>query len=318
MRTPATLVWIQIFLFLFLLSTPPQSFSEKAPPKPLEPMGEEAYQVLVQFYNYDETIPLEARIVEKKDEESTVREKVVFRGARGFLVPGYLEMPKERKKPLPLVLLLHGWSGKKGSWWEDDNYISGGNVRKALLAEGYAIFALDAQAHGDRIAENAYALPNNHTEEGVPTHRNYFSLTEIVTQTVIDYRRGLDYLKGRPELDMTRIGLVGYSMGGVQAFLLTAVEPRVHVSVACVAPSSWREVAISAVHYTRGIGDRPFLMLMGRTDPMCPVEHAEQTLELLPGSEKNLIFYESGHKLTSDYVPDAVGWFKKYLPVGDN
>jgi dienelactone hydrolase len=309
---------IHLSLLLLFLLAPIRTLAQDTAPKPLEPIGEEAFQVLIQFFDYDKTIPLEPRIVEKTDQDGTIREKLVFRGVRGFLVPGYLEMPKEGKKPFPLVLLLHGWSGGKANWWEDDNYISGGNVRKALLKEGYAVFALDALAHGDRIAENDYALPNNYTEEGVPTHHNYFSLTEIVTQTVVDYRRGLDCLSGRAEIDMNRIGTIGYSMGGVQTFLLTAVEPRVRVSVACVPPSSWPQIPISPVHYAHGIGERPFLMLMGRTDSMCPVEHAEQTIGLIPGPEKNLIFYDSGHKLTANYVPDAVDWFKKYLPVDGN
>ena len=315
MRKTSPLLHIHLYLLLPFLLAPIQTFAQDAVPKPLEPIGEEAFQVLTQFFDYDTRVPLEPRIVEKKDQDDTLREKIIFRGVRGFLVPGYLEMPKKGKQPFPLVLLLHGWSGEKDNWWKDDNYTSGGNVRKALLEEGYAVFAIDAQAHGDRIAENDYALPNNLSEEGVPTHHNYFSLTEIVTQTVVDYRRGLDYLDSRAEVDKNRVGMIGYSMGGAQTFLLTAVDPRIRVSVACVPPSSWPQIPISPVHYAHGIGDRPFLMLMGRTDPMCPVEHAKQTIGLIPGPEKNLIFYDSGHKLTSDYVQDAVEWFKKYLPV---
>jgi len=232
------------------------------------------------------------------------------------MVPGYLEFPKDATPPLALVLLLHGWSGAKENWYEEDNYISGGNVRKALLAEGYALLALDAQAHGDRIAENDYALPNNCVVDGTPTHWNYFTLAEIVIQTIRDYRRVLDYVATRPEIDSNRIGLLGYSMGADQTFLLTAVEPRIKVSVACATPS-WNDRfnPISPANYARGIGERPFLMLMGRSDSLCPVEDAEQMFQLVPSRQKNLIFYDSDHKLTGDYVKDAVDWFKEHLPV---
>jgi len=46
------------------------------------------------------------------------------------------------------------------SWWKDAGYLSGGNARKALLKDGYDVFALDDQGHGDRIAENDYHVVN--------------------------------------------------------------------------------------------------------------------------------------------------------------
>ena len=90
----------------------------------------------------------------------TERDKIVFRGAQGFLVPGYLEIPKACQRPCPVVLLLHGWSGSKENWYEDDNIISGGVMRKALLQEGYAALALDAATHGERSNEIDYQHVN--------------------------------------------------------------------------------------------------------------------------------------------------------------
>ena len=60
----------------------------------IHPDHKEAYQVLVQFYQYDRDIPLEAEVVEKEEHEAYIREKVVFRGLSDGLVPGYLGIPK--------------------------------------------------------------------------------------------------------------------------------------------------------------------------------------------------------------------------------
>lgn len=101
-------------------------------------------------------------------------------------------------------------------------------------------------------------------------------------------------------------------MGGIETFVLTAVEPRVKTSVACAVPSmSDRPTAISPKDYARGIG--PFLMLMGRSDSMCHEQHARQLLALIPSPHKNLIFYDAEHKLPADYVQDALAWFQEYL-----
>lgn len=282
----------------------------------VEQLGDEASRAVAHFYDYDRSIPLEARLVEKRERPEEVREKIVFRGAQGFLVPGYFQKPMTGSGPFPCILLLHGWSGSKDAWWQDGNIISGGNVRKALLAAGFAVFALDAQCHGDRISQNDYAPVNHYTDkEAGPTQRKgYFSLPEIYIQTTRDYRRAIDYLETRPDVDKSRIGIVGYSMGGHQAFLLTGVESRIKATVACAAPATndkWSPVAPQ--NYVRAFGDRPFLELMGRSDPLCPVEHAIARFALIPSKAKSQVLFAADHKLPLDYVPHAVGWLKEQL-----
>lgn len=283
---------------------------------PIERLGEEAAKAQQQFYEYDNTIPLEPRIVEKIERDGTVREKIVFRGAQGFLVPGFLEYPAGERGPYPCVLLLHGWSGSKEHWWRDGGYISGGNVRTAFLSAGYAVLALDAQIHGDRISQNDFAPVNHFVDPaaGKDQRKGYFTLTEIYVQTTRDYRRAIDYLETRKEIIGSRIGMLGYSMGGTQTFLLTGVETRIKASVACCTPaerSKWSQVAPQ--NFAAGIGDRPFLMIMGRTDEMCSADHARGLYALIPSPTKELVFIEAGHRLPVDYVPYAIQWMRKYL-----
>ena len=97
-------------------------------------VGDEGFRVIKAAYDYDADIPLEARVVDLKEYDTSVRRKIVFRSARGFLVPGYLEIPKQAVAPSPCVLLIHGWSGAKENWWEDGNFISGSAAREAILA----------------------------------------------------------------------------------------------------------------------------------------------------------------------------------------
>ena len=177
-------------------------------------------------------------------------------------------------------------------------------------------YALDAQCHGDRISQNDFAPVNHFLDPAQPTpaRRGYFTQQEIYIQTTRDYRRTIDYLESRAEIDASRIGLIGYSMGGAQAFLVTGVEPRIKVAVSCCAPADrlkWSPIAPQ--NFIAGIGDRPFLMIMGRTDTMCPVDHARALLALIPSSHKDLIFIEAGHKLPPDYVPRALEWLQKHL-----
>lgn len=91
-------------------------------------------------------------------------------------------------------------------------------------------------------------------------------------------------------------------------------EPRVKVAVAVAAPaekSKWSLVAPRNV--VNGIGDRPFLTIIGRSDELCPLAHAQALQSLIESPVKNQVLFDAGHKLPVDYVPHAVDWLKKYL-----
>ncbi|MGE3317073.1 MAG: alpha/beta hydrolase family protein [Planctomycetaceae bacterium] len=311
-----SIFYVAATLLLHLMTGVLGAAEPAAGPTQIEQIGEEAGRAIASYFAIDKTIPLEARVVEKRNRPGDVREKIVFRGAQGFLVPGYLQKPVSGEGPFPCVLLLHGWSGSKDAWWQDGNIISGGNVRKALLEAGFAVFALDAQCHGDRISQNDFAPVNHYTEkDGGPNQRKgYFTLPEIYIQTTRDYRRAIDYLETRGDIDKSRIGMLGYSMGGHQTFLLTGVEPRIKAAVACAAPSTTDKFSpVAPQNFVRGFGDRPFLELMGRSDPLCPVGHAMARFALIPGKNKSQVLFEADHKLPRDYVPHAVEWMKKHL-----
>jgi dienelactone hydrolase len=283
---------------------------------PYPRISEEAFKARQPFFDYDKSIPLEGRAVRQWDQDGTLRHKIVFRGAQGFLVPGYLEVPKAAKKAYPLMLLLHGWSGGKEDWYKDDNYINGRVMRKALLEAGYGILALDAATHGERSSEIDYQHVNLFGDPKAPTRRNYFTFAEISIQTVKDYRRALDFMAERGEVDMNRIGLLGYSMGGMDSFYLLSVEPRIKTAVACVPPLlSDGYGPASPIDYSWGIGKTPFLMLMGRKDGkddyVAKVEASYHKYIETPNTK--LIWYDQGHKLTAIYVPDALDWIKKLL-----
>lgn len=282
----------------------------------LEFLGEEGAKAIARLYDYDPSIPLEARVVERVKKDGFLREKVVFRGVQGFLVPGIMQTPEGEGKR-PCVLLLHGWSGSKDAWWQDGNYISGGEMRKSLLASGFAILALDAQCHGDRIAVNDYA-PVNHYVDPVdparPPRKGYFTQVEIYMQTTRDYRRAIDYLETRPDIDKSRIGAVGYSMGGTQTFLLTGVEPRIKAACAIAAPadnSKWSPIAPQ--NFARGIASRPFLTIIGRSDELCPLARAKAVHALIPSPTKDQVLFDAGHRLPAAYVSHALQWMRKHL-----
>jgi dipeptidyl aminopeptidase/acylaminoacyl peptidase len=171
-------------------------------------MGREAYELFSSFYDYDRDIPLEARIGGRFEIPGATVEKVVFR-SRDSDVVAFLATPKEGAKPYPCVLALHGLGLDKMSWWEDDNDLSGGNLTKALLGAGIAVLTPDAQYHGERSHSNDYEFTHSLRMSG-----REFRFRDMLIQSVVDCRRAIDYLATRSNIDESKIGVIGYSLGG--------------------------------------------------------------------------------------------------------
>ncbi len=108
-----------------------------------------------------------------------------------------------------------------------------------------------------------------------------------------------------------------YPFTRVQVVPLRArIDTRVKTSVVRVGPlgfaqEQWRY--FNPYHFARDIGNRPFLMLMGRSDPFYTVEQVEQMYDLIESSPKELVWYDSGHMLPDEWVVKAVRWFEKHL-----
>lgn len=114
-------------------------------------------------------------------------------------------IPAREGAPGPAVLLIHGWESAR------DRTLPNAAI---LHAAGMHILTLDVRGHGENPAE---ALPVTTGEFGA------------------DALAGLQWLLGRP--DVTRVAVLGHSMGGVGALLAAAAEPRTAAVVAVSAPA---------------------------------------------------------------------------------
>lgn len=282
----------------------------------VEPASGVVYQTLLQFLQYDKTFPLDPNVVEKQEMEKCTREKIVINGLHESRVPGYLAIPKTDSLPHPCVLLIHAQEGSKSSGWQDggDFHYHFDKLTRQLLNAGFAVCALDAPYHGERSADNDYQAIGL----SMVANQQFIRYRDMVLQSSIEYRLLLDYLATRPDIDIERIGVLGCSMGGAQVIPLTAVDQRIKVAVAASVPTSgpWiadRNSALAIQNYAQGIGDRPFLLMMGKKDGRFVPAEAEHLLGLIKSPVKELKFYDCGHFFTEEYVADAVNWFKKHL-----
>lgn len=114
-------------------------------------------------------------------------------------------IPARDGAPGPAALLIHGWESAR------DRTLPNALILNAI---GIHVLTLDVRGHGANPAEE---LPLTAGEFGE------------------DALAGVQALLARP--DVTAVGILGHSMGGIGALLAAAAEPRVAAVVAASAPA---------------------------------------------------------------------------------
>jgi hypothetical protein len=201
--------------------------------------------------------PLEVEIIREWKEDGGVLRYVrfligTFKGkpARMAAIYGFPEDAKER---LPAVMHIHG-GGQRAFLHEV----------KFMVGRGYAALSVNWGGNGDGeppFNSPEGALPDDpNTDWGAvdpsqlnvpgyqsilpgpmqffedrehPKNNNWYLLT-------LGCRRGLTFLEQQPEVDATRLGVHGLSMGGNLTMYVAGSDERVKAAVPAVGGSGWR------------------------------------------------------------------------------
>lgn len=177
-------------------------------------------------------VSLDARITEKTDGEFVVVAGT-FQSDSKERVPFLLYKKASLEGKLPAVIVLHGTGGNKEG--ERANL-------KELAQRGFVALAIDARYHGERVPGGAHGAQEynqaiirawKETDDRKREHPFYFD-------TVYDLWRTVDYLHSRRDVDKKRIGMVGFSMGGIETWLAAATDERIAVVVPAIGVQSFR------------------------------------------------------------------------------
>jgi Dipeptidyl aminopeptidases/acylaminoacyl-peptidases len=137
---------------------------------------------------------------------------------------------------------------------------------------------------------------------------------------VKDYKRTLDYLSTRADVDSTKFAYFGYSWGGNMGGIIPAVEPRIKASMLYVAGLTMERGRdeVDVFHYLPRVKS-PVLMLNGQHDFFFPVETAQKPFfQFLgtPAADKRYTVYEGGHDVPRTVLmAESMAWLDKYLGV---
>jgi len=216
---------------------------------------------------------------------SIIQSELTFQsGGKAIRVDAYL--PETPPSTMPAVVALHGAGGNVAGM---ERYAS------ALAAEGFAVYVLHYFDRTGTVSADKPAI-----------FRNF----PVWMKTLWD---AISFVETQPQVDRSRIALLGFSLGAYLSLATSAIDPRVRVVVEFFGGMP-KEMNL----FMRRLC--PVLILHGEADATVPVAEAYHLQKLL---EKKGIPYEmkiypgEGHGFESEIWRDAglrsLQFLKKYL-----
>ncbi len=238
-------------------------------------------------------------------------ERVAIPYADGGTLYGILRKPWHTARP-PVVVLIPGLDSVK-----EELHAYGDD----FLRRGMAVLAIDGPGQG----EMEFTHSMRHDYE-------------------VPVRSAIDYLAGRPDVDATRVGLLGVSLGGYYAPRAAAFEPRVKAAIALAGfyaiaghfdyvPLLTREAFIARLKAAdaaaaraqlesfdlHGVLERvrcPLLVIMGGQDRIVPPAEAKR-VAAEAGGEATLWLFDDGNHVCNNipykHRPQQADWMRSKL-----
>ncbi|GMN43588.1 hypothetical protein TIFTF001_012787 [Ficus carica] len=196
---------------------------------------------------------------------------------------------QHKHKTRPAVVFLHGTGQCKESLRP---------LLEAYASRGYISIAIDSRYHGERASSNS-------------TYQDVWDLIKLA-----------DYLTEKKDIDPTRIGITGISLGEARIDLRKSVIDKE------VVKKVWDRIApglasrFDSPYTIPAIAPRPLLILNGADDPLCPLPGLEVPVSRARDAYGNRHLLDNfkfiaqpgiGHQLTPQMVKEASDWFDKFL-----
>lgn len=268
---------------------------------------------ILKYYAYDQDLPLNDSVTLISDTLNHTLSAVAFTSVHNKRVTGLLTIPKKTQSPMPVVILMHGLGDRVTV-----DYIEAGHQH--FVENGYAVLRINIANHGNR---------EEHDYDFSLTDGYRYWTRDIITQTVFDLRRSIDFLATQKEIDAERIGYYGISLGGIIGTVFCGVDERVKVPVIALAGGNLNLMFgmdalseetldfmsfIDPINFVEQIHPRPILMINSENDEVvAPV--TSKLLYKKAKDPKNIIWYPSKHRdlPIGKAYQDGVEWFQKHL-----
>lgn len=271
-----------------------------------KPVNEEIFATYLRQYDYDPS-PLFTEISQESTGNKNYScEKVTINAAYGGeRMDIYCFFPKNSKRPFQPIVVFPDAGALFQSQFKTKfiKFLPGEFLLNSGRAVIYPIYK--------GTFERRDGVPN-----GFPNESNFYK--DHVIMWIKDFKRTVDYLESREDIDKDKLAFFGSSWGGIISGILPAVEKRIKVVVSIsgglAIQSSLPEV--DQLNYLTRI-KQPFLMLNGKYDFIFPLEKSQKPMFDLLGTSsgnKRHILSESTHLVRQDeLIKQTLDWLDTYV-----
>jgi serine/threonine protein kinase/dienelactone hydrolase len=277
-----------------------------------KPVSDSIFQVYKEQFSYDES-DLNAQ-VESRDEGSEywIQEKITFDAAYGNeRVIAHLFLPKNTSPPYQTVIYFPGSAALRQESSDDlDRYYEFRIFLSFIVKNGRAVLFPVYEGTFER-GDPDYFWP-------IHAGRDSHQFSEYLIQLVKDFKRCIDYLETRQDIDSSKLAFYGMSWGGWLGAVIPAVEERLEANVMLAGSLTGRATRPEAdpLNYITRVRT-PTLMLNGRYDTGFPYETSiKPAFDLLgtPDEHKELKLYDTDHLPPMvDFITEILAWLDRYL-----
>jgi formylglycine-generating enzyme required for sulfatase activity/dienelactone hydrolase/predicted Ser/Thr protein kinase len=266
-----------------------------------QPVDDRTFQVFKGLLSYDK-IDLKATVDSVTDAPHWRRENLSFQAAYGNeRVILHLYLPKDAAPPYQAVF-----------------YFGGNNMGSARTPEEVSTRLMEYIVKSGRaLVLPAYAGTLERGPTPLNTPPGHFR--DLRIQQFKDVARSIDYLETRHDIDLSKLGYYGLSLGAQEGVIVLGAEPRFKAAVlVSVGSGPVRFAEIDIWNYAPRV-KIPVLMQNGHDDSLFPVETSQKPLFKAlgtPEKDKRHIIYPGGHVDFIDrleVVKEALDWLDHYL-----
>jgi len=327
------------------------------------------------FHYQPPPITPNAEVIDRWETDDFIQEKIFFNTTPWFRVPAYVLIPKKFTGKRPAIIDLHFHAGSfvfgkekvmpvrnpHPALVELKAHVSEGrSTSEELVRRGYVVISIDRFYFGERrtifddLRLGGMDLQRYSVEDVLAANRRAGRGESTLVKSLFwagttwhgiahwDDIRTVDYLVSRPEVDASRIGCMGISMGSDRTNYLCALDDR----IACAASVGWvatlRHLIRSHIdthsfsHFLPGLTrylDLPDVLGAFAPKPLLVVQCARDSL-YTPESMREAVvklekiyakagateafassFHDVPHKFTINMQEEVFRWFDKHLTV---
>ena len=253
-------------------------------------------------------------------------------------VPAFLLIPNQKKEKYPLAIVLQGHttgyhiSIGVTKYEEDQQFVPNSSFALQAVENGFAVLCIEQRGMGI-TRSHRYPGPGGVHQCSFTAMTAINLGRTVIGERVWDVSRGIDALEkmAYPEIDLSKIMILGTSGGGTAAFYTACLEKRIGYAVPACAFCSYKGSIMTILHCVCNnipqasryfemedlvclIAPRHLTILTGQKDEIFPIEAVKQSYATAAeifahaGAKENcrLVVMPEGHQWCPDIAWQAI------------